>query len=279
MAYKHTYQVLKNNISVTTDSLEVFEAFKYVSLNVNQEYEITHSLEYEITSIKNGRYLVVENSRCFATFIDYDCLLEDIFKIINLKALDAMSSHIRIHSGSASYNGNYFLVVGDAYAGKSTFMTSLVFDDFDVHGDELSLLENGKAITYPRKIYIRDTSLGILPQLNDISSTLPFVWNTPTLRIFAFDPTVIGKKWHIKTERIAAIFFLHKNHGKESRLESCPKFKMVEQVMKQSTAPITPNKNWIGDICKTIDTCKTYDLHIGEIGQAMSLIKDVLTKQ
>lgn len=279
MIYKHHYQVLKNNILVSTNSLDVYEAFKYVSLNVVQDYEITDSLEFEINSTIDGRFLVQENGTDFVTFLNYDFLIEDIVKIINTKALDAMSSHIRIHSGSASYNGNYFLVVGDAYAGKSTFMTSLVFNDFDVHGDELTLLENGKVITYPRNMYIRDTSLKILPQLNEISSNLPFVWNTPTLRIFAFDPTIVGKKWQIKTEQLTAIFFLHKNHGNESRLEICPKFKMVEQVVKQSTAPIQPNKNWISDLCNTINSCKTFDLHIGELDQASSLIKKALTEK
>ena len=275
MTYKHVYQVLASEITILTDSVEIYDRFKYVSLGVEQVYDITRKLEYEITS-KNGRYLITENGKEFGSESDIDVTLDDLFSKINTKSLDYMDAHIRIHSGSASYNDKYFLVVGEAEAGKTTFMTSLIYDDFDVHGDELTLLKNGEIVTYPRKLYIRDTSLPILPEFAKIADTLPFVWNTPTVRIFAFDPMVAGKNWKIEPTSLEAIFFIHKNHGSKSRLEECPKYKMVQQVMTQATAPINPDGNWLGDLCKTIDNSKTFDLHLGEIGPAMRLIKEIL---
>ena len=278
MKYEHIYQVLETKVTIRTDLFEVHEAFRYVSLNVEQEFEVTQNLYYEVIQV-DGFYVVVDDGTEFATFRDPDDLTNVMFKIINTKSLDYMSSYIRIHSGSASYKNKYFLVVGDAYAGKTTFMTSLAFGDFDVHGDELTLLKDGKVVTYPRKLYIRDTSLGIIPELEELSSDLPYVWNTPTLRIFAFDPTVLGKPWNIEPHKVAAIFFLHKNHGNDSYLEECPKFKMVEQVMRQSTAPIKAEGNWVGDLCDTVNNCKSYNLHIGKIDQAMELIKNTLIEE
>lgn len=275
MTYEHIYQVLATEITIVTDQMEVYDRFKYVSLGVEQVYEITQKLKYEII-LKNGQYFITENGKAFGSEADINVMLEDLYSKINTKSLDYMDSHIRIHSGSASYNGKYFLVVGEAEAGKTTFMTSLIYDDFDVHGDELTLLKNDEIVTYPRKLYIRDTSLPMLPDYAKISESLPYVWNTPTVRIMAFDPTVVGKKWKIEPTTLEAVFFIHKNHGGESRLEECPKYKMVQQVMTQATAPINPAGNWLGDLCRTIDNSNTYNLYLGDIDQAMTLIKEIL---
>jgi len=275
MSYRHIYQVLATEVTVITDEEYVYNAFKYVSLAVEQAYEITQKLTYEI-KLDNGLWSVFENGKVHSSQTNVDLLLNELFKKINTKSLNYMDSFIRIHSGSATYNGKYFLVVGEAYAGKTTFMSSLVYDDFDVHGDELTLLKNGSIVTYPRKMYVRDTSLEILPDFAKVAEDLPFVWTTPTLRLFAFDPTVAGKKWYIKPTTLEAVFFIHKNHSGESRLEECPKYKMVQQVMTQSTAPTQPDGNWLGDLCETIDNSKSYNLHLGETGSAMALIKSVL---
>lgn len=275
MKFKLKYQVLATEVTVFTDDENIYNAFLYTKLEAEQTFEIAQKLIYKI-KIKNGLYTIYENEKIKEIESDAVSLVNELFKEINTRCLDFMDTYIRIHSGSASYKGKYFLIVGDAYAGKSTFMTSLAFDDFDVHGDELSLLKNQCIITYPRKMYIRDTSLFLIPKFEKIHNTLPFVWNTETVKIFAFDPSVIGKKWNIAPKTLSAIFFIHKNHDGESYLKECPKYKMAQQVISQSTAPIKRDRNWVGDICNTLNNAKTFDLHLGNLDGAKELIKKVI---
>lgn len=275
MEFKLKYQVLATEVTILTDEENIYKAFLYTNLAAEQTFEIAQKLIYEI-KFNNGLYTIYENEKIREIECDAVSLVNDLFKEINTRCLDFMDTYIRIHSGSASYKEKYFLIVGDAYAGKSTFMTSMAFDDFDVHGDELSLLKNECIITYPRKMYIRDTSLSLIPEFEEIHNTLPFVWNTETVKIFAFDPSVIGKKWIIGPKTLSAVFFIHKNHSGKSYLEECPKFRMIQQVISQSTAPIKRNRNWVGDICNTLNKAKTYDLHLGNLDDAKDLIKKVL---
>ena len=102
MTYKHVYQVLASEITILTDSVEIYDRFKYVSLGVEQVYDITRKLEYEITS-KNGRYLITENGKEFGSESDIDVTLDDLFSKINTKSLDYMDAHIRIHSGQNDF--------------------------------------------------------------------------------------------------------------------------------------------------------------------------------
>lgn len=275
LKYKHKFQILSNEITVTTNKRRIFNQLKYMSLKVKQKYKSIVKLNFDI-KFKDDKYFITQNNEIVIEEENFEEMFSKFFNFVTSQVLDFMSSHGRIHCGSASYNKKFFLIIGDAHSGKSTFMTSLVYDDFDVHGDELVLINKNETVTYPRKFYVRSTSISLLPEFAKIEQKLPFVWDTPDRRIIAFDPLVVGKKWKIEPANIQAIFFIHKNHGKESFLEEIPKVNMVQQIVPQATPPKEPDGNWIGDLCNAVNKAKTYNLYLGDIDQAKKLLKQTL---
>lgn len=275
LKFRHRFQILSNEITVTTNKRKIYNQLKYMSLKVKQKYKSSVKLDFDIRFL-DDQYSITQNNNLILVEKNFEEMFSKFFNIVTSQVLDFMSSHGRIHCGSASYNNKFFLIIGDAHSGKSTFMTSLVYDDFDVHGDELVLINKNETVTYPRKFYVRSTSIPLLPEFAKIEKKLPFVWDTPDRRIIAFDPLDVGKKWKIEPAHIQAIFFINKNHGSDSYLEEIPKVSMLQQIVPQATPPKEPDGNWIGDLCNSVNAAKTYNLHLGDIEQAKTLIKQTL---
>jgi hypothetical protein len=52
---------------------------------------------------------------------------------------------------------------------------------------------------------------------------------------------------------------------------------MAEQVMRQCNPPSERDRNWIGDVCAMVDRAATYNLHVGELEQAVHAVSMALS--
>lgn len=89
--------------------------------------------------------------------------------------------------------GRYFLLVGDAHAGKTTLAMRMMFAGFDMLGDEMVLLRDGIATNFPRRFYARASSQDLLPEFGLLDGRLPFVSNGRDSRLVGMDPTTFGR--------------------------------------------------------------------------------------
>jgi hypothetical protein len=48
---------------------------------------------------------------------------------------------------------------------------------------------------------------------------------------------------------------------------------MVQRILMQANAPITPSPNWIGEITSAIDMADTYILELGDLESAVLDLK------
>jgi hypothetical protein len=187
---------------------------------------------------------------------------------VHALALAAMPDFTKIHAGCASWDGRRFLAVGPPESGKTTLMARLAYEGFAVHGDELVLVKDGEALPYPRRFGVRAPTVALIPALAEgrVEHAGPLVT----------DPAQLGFQWVIDRRPIAAVFYLVPNHDAETRLEPCPKHVMAQRVMSQSTAPRTGAQQWIRDVCDMLDRAFSYTLQIGNLDEAVAILKEVL---
>jgi hypothetical protein len=161
--------------------------------------------------------------------------------------------------------------VGPPRAGKTTLMTRLIYAGFSVHGDEMVLLKGGAALPYPRPFGVRPATVRLIPQL---ASLCPADAGASLVT----DPAELGFDWVIEPAPVAAVFYLEPNHGGRTRLAQCPKYLMAQRVMAQSTGPAGDKRQWIRDVCDTLDAASSYSLILGDLDEAVTELTGVLQR-
>lgn len=203
--------------------------------------------------------------------------LEALFSHMHQSALAALPDHIRIHAASGRHDGRAFFIVGPKRAGKTTLALRLLFAGLDILGDELVLLRNNEAITFPRRFYVRDTTLPLLPPLPAVTGMTPFTNSPSEGRLIAVDPTRFGRPWTIAPAQVSTILYLQPNHGGGTFAVPSEKVEMVRRVMSECAAPPSGRKDWIADLCRTVDQARTFTVHIGELDSAILEVRKALS--
>lgn len=198
-----------------------------------------------------------------------------LFARLHDRAIAAMPDHIRIHAASGLAPGGMFLLVGEKFAGKTTLATHLLLEGFDIVGDELVLLRRGIAVTFPRRFYLRYPAISLLPGLDDTRGA-PFVNSEIQGRLLAIDPQSLGKKWCIREAPVQSVFFIEPNHGSVSSIVLSSKVDMVRRVLAQSTPPSSARKDWLADLCATINAASNFVIHLGDLASATVALRRII---
>jgi hypothetical protein len=204
--------------------------------------------------------------------------LEVLYDRMHRRALGRLPDHIRIHAASGLLPNGVFLIVGPKRAGKTTLALRLIAEAYDMTGDELVLLRDGQAVAFPRKFYVREGSLDLLPNVNALRTSAPFVANPVEGRLIAVDPTRFGRPWRISAAPIAAILFIEPNHGARTTIVPCGKVDMVRRVVAECSPPASGRPGWMADLCRAVDRAETVTIRLGELDSAVVAIARVLCK-
>lgn len=269
-------QLLSCAFGIQTNSQALFERLAYIIQRADQS-AVPVTLRSTITVEQVGEeYRLSDESGAVDVELSVITALETLFARLHRRALESVPDHIRLHTASGLHKDRAFLMVGPKRAGKTTLALKLLFAGFDVTGDELVLLCNGEVTAFPRKFYVRDSSLSLLPPLPPVPNHTPFT-NSPTEgRLIAVDPTRFGRPWKIVPSPVSTILYLEPNHGARTVTVPCPKVDMVRHVMPESTPPASARANWIGDLCGTVDRAATYTVRIGDLDSAVREIGQIL---
>ncbi len=244
--------------------------------DAEQDFPITNEAEYGVAF--NGRtYEIKRNGEaCYAS----DDISKTIFNLMWLmiaEALRGITDRIRIHSGCGEWEGRRFMVVGDKGAGKTTLMLRLVYGGFRILSDELALVRDGKALPFPRRFHIKQESTRLLTFMSGLIDRLPYNWTSYGHKMYSFTPRDAGRDWKIEEADVRAVIYLEPNHGGESRIEECPKYRMVEKVMPMSFLSEKDDHLKIGGLCGLIDNAECWVLHVGDLEGAVSGLQQKLS--
>lgn len=192
-----------------------------------------------------------------------------VFFRMHALALAALPEFTKIHAGSARWQGRRVIAVGPPHAGKTTLMTRLVYEGFEVEGDELVLVRDGLALPYPRRFGVRAPTVALIPQLRALTGE-----GRPEPLVV--DPAVLGAPWRIESAPVDAVLFLEPNHGGPTALVPCPKHEMVRRIMSQSTGPESGKREWIRDVCAMVVRASSHVLRLGDLDAAVVAVKTAL---
>lgn len=202
--------------------------------------------------------------------------LETLFQHLHRSAIAAMPDYIRLQAVTGNRAERSFLIAGPQRAGKSTLALRLMLGGLDVTGDELVLLRNGMAIAFPRKFRVREDCLGLMPRSGPIDRIAASVGNPQEDRFVALDPQTFGKPWRIEPAAVSTIFYIEPNHGARSALRRSGKVEMARRLLPYCAPPKSGRRDWLGDLCATIDRAETLVIELGDLDSAVELSIDAL---
>jgi hypothetical protein len=202
--------------------------------------------------------------------------LEAVYNRLHDTAVAAMPDYIRIGAATGSNRGHAFLIIGPARAGKTTLALALMLDGIDMTGDALALLRGGKALAFPRKFHLRENDIGRISALKVLDRFADLIANPQESRLVALDPLDFGKPWRIAPAPVSAMFLLESNFGGRTTIRRSGKLEMVRRVLPHCTAPVSGRRDWLGDLCSTIDRAETFVVELGDLDPAVALLKGVL---
>ena len=203
-------------------------------------------------------------------------VIEQLFKRMHRLALANLPDHVCLRAVTGNKADKAFLIVGPKSSGKTTLAVRLLLAGFDISGDELTVLLDGKAVAFPRRFIVHGDCVELLPELKSCEEFATFASNPARETVIHFDPTRLGRPWPLVPRHVSAIFFLEPNYGARTRIEPCGKLEMLRRMMPHCMPPSSKRANWIGDLSRTVDNSRTYMLRIGELDSAVLAMKERL---
>lgn len=215
-------------------------------------------------------YRLRQNGDEMPSAADAQAAAEALFWRMHDLALEAMADHTKLHAGCATIGGRRLLVVGPASAGKSTFMTRLLYDGHAVHCDDMVLASDGDVVPFPRRFRIRPAAVPLLPQVAAIADRLP-----RDRECLALDPVVEGFSWHIARGGVDILVYLDGGDRSRGTIDACPKHVMATHLMAQSNLPAGGRRAWVRDICALLDRADAYVLFSGNLNSMVAALARV----
>jgi hypothetical protein len=202
--------------------------------------------------------------------------LETLYQRLHSRSIAALPDHIRINAASGMHAERSFLIIGPERAGKTTLAVSLMLEGIDITGDALVLLCDGKALPFPRKFHVREDSIGHMPGLRVIDRFAAWINNPQYGRLVALDPLEFGKPWRIAPATVGTIFYIDPNLGSRTTLRPCGKVEMIQRVLPQCAPPVSGRRNWLGELCATVEQADTFVVKVGDLESALAATRDAL---
>ena len=122
---------------------------------------------------------------------------------------------------------------------------------------------------------MKEGTIPLVPQLVPICQKLTSYPAYYGGRFFFFDPTDAGLDWQIKTGKVDTLFYLEPCHEKETKIETCPDWLMVQKLMLQSSDFGGNPEGQIGELCHLVDRSNNFIIHLGELDSAVMLLKNI----
>ena len=275
MMHERIVRMLDTEMRVLTDDDDLARALDYVLPHAEQRGPVAGRESFVVARHAQGLELRPERGAS-SLHAERAAVLAELSERLHRAALEPFRDAVRVHAALGSWRGRAFLLVGGKGAGKTTLLLRLLLDGCEAHGDELVLIRNGEALAFPRKFYVKQGTLAVVPELARLSERLPAVRDGKGSVIRAFEPGDAGRPWRIEPVRVAAIVALDAGfEAGESRIEPLPAYLAVERVLAQSSLPPDSTAEAVRDTCALVDGCRTWRLIVGRPEDASRVLRNV----
>ena len=246
-----------------------------LAIRARQSFVPSDHLSFELLKVGDAFLLRENGLEVFCTH-DAEWLTLHLHQRINGLILRQKPDYLLLHSGCGTVSNKRFLMAGDRGAGKTTLLTRLLFEGASVHSDDLVLLKGSEVLPFPRKFHVKEGTLQCIPRMRQICGDRDS-YPSHTARFFFFDPTDVGMSWDIFPGRVDAIFCLSPKHSQPSRMRACSKSRAVEKLLRgvENFGPQTRLR--FGDLCRMVDRAACFDLDVGDLDCAATLVSKTLS--
>jgi hypothetical protein len=273
--YVQNIRLLCCEFEIRTNSWDVINRFSHV----------TQSAEQDVPVLERGTVIVTwtgDEFRISGDGMEDDfelsvtSVVETLYQRLHGRAVAALPDHIRISGGSGTHARGSFIIIGPEGAGKTTLALNLMLEGIDITGDALVLLRDGKALPFPRRFFAREDSIGRIPSLRVMDRFAGYISNPQSGRVIALDPLEFGKPWRIAPSPVSALLYAEPNHGGRSTLRRSGKLDMTRRLLQHCLSPISGRRDWLADLCATVDRSETFVIELGDLDLAVAEIKRLL---
>jgi glycosyltransferase involved in cell wall biosynthesis len=277
--YVEHIRLLCCEFEIRTNSQDVIDRLSYLAHRAEQNIPVAHRRTVTVTW--SATWLGDEfRISAEGTEDDFEFTAARAVATLNnrlrSRAIAALPDHIRVNAASGLRGGRSFLIMGSEPSGKTTLAVSLMLVGIDITGDELVLLRDGKALAFPQKFYLREDSISRMPRLRADDRLAASIGNPQEGRVIALDPLQFGKPWRITPAPVSTIFYIEPNHGARSTLRRSGKVELMRRLVPCCLPPVSGRRDWLGDLCATVDRAETFVIELGELDSAISKMMSVL---
>jgi hypothetical protein len=278
VTYTAHIRLLACEFEILTNSRDVMALLAFLTQRADQDMPIVE--RGAVTVTWTGDEFRFEGDGIEADFeLGLPSAVDALYRHMYGRAIAALPDHIRVGAACGTQRGWSFLIAGPQGVGKTVLALHLLLDGFDITGDALTLLRGGEAVPFPRKFELRQDCLPQLPKLASMERFASIARNPQGERVVALDPHAFGKPWRISPAPVAAIFCLEPNFGAaRTTLLPCAKVDTVRRLIAQCTPPVSGRRDWLADLCATVDRADTYVITLGDLASASTAIGSALAR-
>jgi hypothetical protein len=275
LTYVEHVRLLSCAFDIRTNSHDLFNRLSSVTQRAEQDVPVRQCCTVTVTW--TGEEFRIRGDGIEDDFeFTATLAVETLYQRLHGRAIAALPDHIRINAASGLHAGGSFLITGPPRAGKTTLAISLMLAGVDITGDAVALLRDGEAIAFPRKFLAREASIGQVPALRGSDRFAASIGNPQEHRVVALDPLEFDKPWRITPAPVSAIFCIEPNHGARSTVLRSGKVEMMQRLLPYCASPLSGRRDWLGDLCATVDRAETFVIALGDLDSAVAATKEVL---
>ena len=215
-----------------------------------------------------------QEGRLVARRLDLDQIILDLHHLVDRLMLEeAHAQAIKLHAACGAWLGRRLVLAGDQGAGKTTLGLSLLLAGAELFCDDRILLSPKSLQPYPRRFYLKESTLDLLPALRPTLGGRGVFRHPRGPRFYFWDPTDLGRAWRTPADWADAVFYLQPDFGGRSRLEACPKYEMARLLMFQCARRGGDTRDLLRAVTNLVNSCRCYLLTLGEVAHGPELVR------
>jgi len=264
-------RTLSRELSLYTEGDSAFAALSYVGADPVMPARAL--LPVDMTVERVGMFFRIKPNDNEAIEGSIETVVNGVFRQLATWFAEEAENSPVLHAAMAVIEGRRFVFLGDKGYGKTTLMLKLIERGIVVAGDENVVLTQDGAITRPRRLHVKESSLALVPALHDAILSSPSTTDWMGNRVFACAPSIGGDRWEIAEGPIDHLVFVEPNFGGSSILSPLSRDNAFARLLETIFMPPAMRGPAVVRLRRLCVDARLWRLQAGDLDQAVLHLK------